>query len=259
MGDSQDSLADADDEVVPKGNGIPIIKISSHEATVEAAEKEAAGDKDDADVRSIHDTVEKPASLAHAAETDGDKEGVNGVDSEETFQFSNKRLCERWLDNLFMTLYEDLRVWTIFRGEIAHFKTQHVAYKKTGLEWEILGDLAIRLHHKEEAKEAYQRCLDGQRYSVKPWLKLMEIYADEGDLQRTLQTALRVVAYQQLDYSEVTYPSSVARSLYKIGIIHGHMKVSATMRSMGLPDPVLKTMIQYFEYGQVFRVEGYDF
>ena len=70
---------------------------------------------------------------------------------------------------------------------MAHFKTQHVAYRKTGLEWEILGDLGQRLHHKEEAKEAYQRCLDSLRYSIKPWLKLMEMYADEGDLQRTLQ------------------------------------------------------------------------
>ena len=89
-----------------------------------------------------------------------------------------------------------MRVWTIFRAEVAHFKTQHVAYRKTGLEWEILGDLGARLHHKEEAKEAYQRCLDSLRYSIKPWLKLMEMYADEGDLQRTLQTAIRVAAYQ---------------------------------------------------------------
>ena len=73
---------------------------------------------------------------------------------------------------------------------------QHVAYRKTGLEWEILGDLGLRLHHKEEAKEAYQRCLESQRYSIKPWLKLMEMYADEGDMQRTLQTAIRVAAYQ---------------------------------------------------------------
>lgn len=79
---------------------------------------------------------------------------------------------------------------------MAHFKTQHVAYRKTGYEWEILGDLGQRLHHKEEAKEAYQRCLESQRYSVKPWQKLMETYGDEGDLQRTLQTAIRVAAYQ---------------------------------------------------------------
>ena len=94
------------------------------------------------------------------------------------------------------SVLQDLRIWTIFRAEVAHLKMQHVAYRKTGLEWEILGDLGLRLHHKEEAKEAYQRCLESQRYSIKPWLKLMEMYADEGDMQRTLQTAIRVAAYQ---------------------------------------------------------------
>jgi len=95
-------------------------------------------------------------------------------------------------------------VWTIFRAEVAHFKTQHVAYRKTGLEWEILGDLGMRLHHKEEAKEAYQRCLDSPRYSAKPWVKLMDMYADEGDIQRSIQTAIRVAAYQYTEYTEMT-------------------------------------------------------
>ena len=95
-------------------------------------------------------------------------------------------------------------MWTIFRAEVAHFKTQHVAYRKTGHEWEILGDLGLRLHHKEEAKEAYQRCLDTPRYSQKPWAKLMEMYADEGDIQRCVQTAIRVAAYQYADYTEMT-------------------------------------------------------
>ena len=95
-------------------------------------------------------------------------------------------------------------MWTIFRAEVAHFKTQHVAYRKTGLEWEILGDLGLRLHHKEEAKEAYQRCLDTPRYSQKPWSKLMEMYAEEGDIQRCCQAAIRVAAYQWADYTEMT-------------------------------------------------------
>ena len=99
---------------------------------------------------------------------------------------------------------QDLRVWTIFRAEVAHFKTQHVAYRKTGLEWEILGDLGLRLHHKEEAKEAFQRALDTPRYSVKPWAKLVDMYGEEGDLTRTLQAAIRVAAYQYGEYSELS-------------------------------------------------------
>ncbi|KAF5356604.1 hypothetical protein D9758_008287 [Tetrapyrgos nigripes] len=148
--------------------------------------------------------LEKPA-IAAAGEEDQEKDSSSvQAPGSESFSFSNKRLCERWLDNLFMVLYEDLRVWTIFRAEVAHFKTQHVAYRKTGLEWEILGELGLRLHHKEEAKEAFQRCLDTPRYSQKPWAKLMEMYSDEGDIQRCIQTAIRVAAYQWADYTEMT-------------------------------------------------------
>ena len=67
-----------------------------------------------------------------------------------------------------------------------------------------MGDLGLRLHHKEEAKEAYQRCLDTTRYAQKPWGKLLEMFAEEGDITRTIQTAIRVAAYQYADYTEMT-------------------------------------------------------
>lgn len=95
-------------------------------------------------------------------------------------------------------------MWTIFRAEVAHFKTQHLAYRKTGLEWEILGDLGMRLHHKEEAKEAYQRCTETSRYSQKSWAKLLEMHAGELDITRATQAAVTVAAYHHADYTEVT-------------------------------------------------------
>ncbi|KAJ7746443.1 Chs5p-Arf1p-binding proteins-domain-containing protein [Mycena maculata] len=242
-------------------NGIPTIRIST-ESDREVKEKGAAA-------AAAADTLERPVQAA-AGDEDEDisqadnKESKKGKEPasplpQEPFSFSNKRLCERWLDNLFMVLYEDLRVWTIFRAEVAHFKTQHVAYRKTGLEWEILGDLGMRLHHKEEAKEAYQRCLDTPRYSVKPWSKLMEMYADEGDIQRSIQTAIRVAAYQYAEYTEMTFPTQIAQCFFKLGNVHGHAKISYTLLSMGLPEPILKIMDSYLQYGKTFKVEGYDF
>ena len=61
-------------------------------------------------------------------------------------------------------------------------------------QWEILGELALRLHHKEEAKEAFQRCLE-IKFSAKALIKLLEMYAKEGDLQRTLNVAVRLTTY----------------------------------------------------------------
>ncbi|KAI0056611.1 chaps-domain-containing protein [Artomyces pyxidatus] len=201
--------------------------------------------------------LQQPVQAA-AGEGEQDNES-SGNSAQEPFSFSNKRLCERWLDNLFMVLYEDLRVWTIFRAEVAHFRTQHVAYRKTGMEWEILGDLGLRLHHKEEAKEAYQRSLDTPRYSIKPWAKLLETYADEGDLMRTLQAGIRVAAYQHGEYAELAYPTQIARCFFKLQTVHGHEKIGNTLLSMGLPEPILHIMQSYLQYGQKFKVEGYNF
>lgn len=41
-------------------------------------------------------------------------------------------------DNLFLVLYEDLRVYTIWRAEVSHFQMQHMSYRKTGTE--VSGD-----------------------------------------------------------------------------------------------------------------------
>ncbi|KAJ8087664.1 bud site selection protein [Marasmius tenuissimus] len=269
----------------PNGNSIPeptipMIRIST-ESDLEREKAEAEAEESQKDQGANGDAaagkvngfkfdagegpgLEKPAQAAAGEEEDvtgdaGDHASATHKQPQEAFSFSTKRLCERWLDNLFMVLYEDLRVWTIFRAEVAHFKTQHVAYRKTGLEWEILGDLGLRLHHKEEAKEAFQRCLDTTRYSQKPWAKLMEVYAEEGDIQRCIQTAIRVAAYQWADYTEMTYPTLIARAFFKLGKIHGHAKINYTLISMGLPESILKIMDSYLQYGKTFKVEGWDF
>lgn len=50
-----------------------------------------------------HD-LERP--IQAAGEGDQNVNEVSSVPAQEPFSFSNKRLCERWLDNLFMVLYE---------------------------------------------------------------------------------------------------------------------------------------------------------
>lgn len=80
--------------------------------------------------------------------------------------FEKKRLCERWLDNLFIVLYEDLRVYTVYKAELEQSKNEHKTYARTPLEWEMLGDLCLRLHKPNEAKECWQNYVEN-RYSYK--------------------------------------------------------------------------------------------
>lgn len=174
------------------------------------------------------------------------------------FSFRDKRLCERWLDNLFMVLYEDLRVYTIWRAEIAHFRAQNLAYRKTGTEWEILGELALRLLHKDEARDAFQRCVD-VKFSAKAYLRLLEIYTEAKDVQRSLWTAIRLTAYHHRWYMEGSFPGAVATSLFKLIKTEGLAKVSYTLVSMSPPPAILRLMQNYFAYATAFKVPGYDF
>ncbi|SGZ27071.1 BQ5605_C025g10045 [Microbotryum silenes-dioicae] len=230
-------------------------------------EDEEEGADEDASTRGVNDgtqggqpvdrngNVQKPRT-AQAPPDDAAKEeeAKCGPGS-----FSNKRLCERWLDNLFMVLYEDLRVYTIWRAEVAHFKAQHLSYRKTGTEWEILGELAARLHHPEEAKDAFQRALDA-KFSAKAWQRLLEMYADEGDVQRALNAAIRLSAYQHRWYMECAYPTNVAHQLFKLIRRDGLAKISYSLVSMNVPQAVLKGVMQpYFQWAQAFRVEGSEF
>lgn len=92
--------------------------------------------------------------------------------------FKKKRLCERWLDNLFMLLYEDLRAFKMWQAEFVHFQSQRLLYKKNTLEWELLGSVASRLHNDKEAAGAFANALSG-RFSVKSTKKLLVYYQKE--------------------------------------------------------------------------------
>ena len=115
----------------------------------------------------------------------------------------NKRLCERWLDNLFMVLYEDLRIYTIWRTDLARAKQEESDYRKSAEEWEILGDLAGRLHHEQEALEAYQNCLR-VRFSPKAMYGVLKMYERKGSTEDMLQALIRLIAWQYRWYSEVS-------------------------------------------------------
>jgi hypothetical protein len=55
------------------------------------------------------------------------------------------------------------------------------------------------------------------------------------------------------------YPTQIAQCFFKLGQVHGHAKISYTLLSMGLPEPILKIMDSYLQYGKTFKVEGFDY
>ena len=102
-----------------------------------------------------------------------------------------------------MVLYEDLRIYTIWRTDLARSKQEASDYKKSAEEWEILGELAERLHHFPEAVEAYQACLR-IRFSPKAMRGVLKMYEKEGRYGEMLQALIRLIAWQYRWYSEVS-------------------------------------------------------
>ena len=151
-----------------------------------------------------NDPLEKPEhTITSEVVKSGSDDPPNLIDSNQKYtQFHNKRLCERWLDNLFMVLYEDLRIYTIWRTDMARAQSESSDYRKSAEEWEILGELAERLHHFPEAVEAYQACLR-IKFSPRAMKGVLKMYESQGRSGETLQAMIRLIAWQYRWYSEV--------------------------------------------------------
>ncbi|PVU96846.1 hypothetical protein BB561_000948 [Smittium simulii] len=123
---------------------------------------------------------------------DSEKSTKNGKEVDidalvASMQNEPKRLCERWLDNLFMLLYEDLRVYTMWRTEMYHLKAngKNILKHHSQLEWEALGDVSYRLKHYEESQIAYTMATD-YRFSFHAWVQLLKLN-DKINKQKILE------------------------------------------------------------------------
>ena len=197
-------------------------------------------------------SMTKPVPTVNAEEV---KSGSEDPDPSHTSytNFHNKRLCERWLDNLFMVLYEDLRIYTIWRTEMGQYRQQQIVYKKTATEWEILGDLADRLHHNPEAVEAYQQCLN-IRFSPKAMKGLLRLYEKKGDTRNILATLIRLITWQYRWYSE--FSPELLYSIRRLIEDEGAVKVRSIVQSTNLPQNVLDLTHEYCQLCAAFKSTG---
>ncbi|KAL4897260.1 Chs5p-Arf1p-binding proteins-domain-containing protein [Aspergillus ambiguus] len=216
---------------------------SEDETTTNGNKSEQAGD-----------SIERPEQTVASEVVKSGKEDPDPSHSSYT-QFKNKRLCERWLDNLFMVLYEDLRIYTIWRTEMAQYRQQAIEYKKSATEWEILGELAERLHHFDEAIEAYQHCLS-IRFSPKAMRGILKLYESRNDTRQMLSSLIRLIAWQYRWYSE--FSPELLFLIRKLIEEEGAVKVRSIVQATNLPQPVLDLTHQYCQLCAQFRSSGSD-
>lgn len=167
----------------------------------------------------------------------------------------HKRLCERWLDNLFMVLYDDLRAFTHWRTETNSARSQRLTYRYTGNEWEALGNLCMRLHKKEDARDAYTNCVH-QKFSYKAWCYLLIDHTSKNELELAIGALIRVALHDETKYSECIIPSITYMCLTKLINIHGLQKINNMIVALNLPHNVDKIITRYFETIRVFENEN---
>ncbi|KAK8078997.1 hypothetical protein PG994_002804 [Apiospora phragmitis] len=227
-------------------------------------EKSKAGDADSTaptltNGKDVPNAVEKPEHTIDPGKVKADaikSDSDNSATTEEHLsRLNNKRLCERWLDSLFMVLYEDLRVYTIWRTQMAQYRAQSMQYKKSAEEWEILGCLAERLQHHDEAVEAYRACL-AQRFSPKALSGILRVYTKTKNTRETVASLIRLVTWQYRWYSEFS-----PDLLYTIRTLiedEGAVKVRSIIQATSLPQNVLDLTHHYAALCHSFRSTGTD-
>lgn len=117
---------------------------------------------------------------------------------------------------------------SIWKAEEEMLTRQNLDYKRSPMEWEILGDLALHLHNIKDAKDAYQRSLEG-RPSQKIMNTLAEIYIKESKLSHALSILLRMLKFYHARYQTFTSMSAPYRILVKLVRKNGFRKVQDTM------------------------------
>ncbi|KAH3670564.1 hypothetical protein OGAPHI_001079 [Ogataea philodendri] len=88
-------------------------------------------------------------------------------------KFRGKRLSERWLDSLFLILYDNLKSVLIWENEKMNNEdapVQHIA-----LEWELIAMECFSIHRFETSLVPYKTCLDN-RFSVFAGYQLLRYY-----------------------------------------------------------------------------------
>lgn len=154
-----------------------------------------------------------------------------------------------------MVLYEDLRIYTIWRTEMALHRAQSKQYKKSAEEWEILGSLAVRLHHPEEAAEAYKACLN-IRFSPKALKGILVGVEKDKNSKDMVAAVIKLVTWQYRWYSEFS-----PELLYTVRTLiedEGAVKVRSMVQATSLPQNVLDLTHHYAALCAAFRSSGTD-
>eukprot|EP00124_Ichthyophonus_hoferi_P002813 Ihof_evm2s211 gene=Ihof_evmTU2s211 len=130
-----------------------------------------------------------------------------------------KRLLERWLDQLFTALYQDLMCSVIWTAQDQHARRTHSHNDHTIGDYLRFGILSKRLGRKEEACRAFQMCTS-RGFCLRGHLHLLDTYSSDGFVEETLATVDTICRFYETN-SELTVPHTVYTAVFRLIAKHG--------------------------------------
>lgn len=140
-----------------------------------------------------------------------------------------KRLCERWLDQLFLDLYEDLRISTFSEGR------RDVLY--SGLEWELLGLILLRTWNWQDAVACLRTSIMA-RFDIVSCRKLLALYMtqDSHDTNALDPDVVLDLVAQKISFECRFYDSFQMENLQVLFKLSEHLGTTIVRnRVMALP------------------------
>lgn len=215
--------------------------------------------------------METEASEAKAeAEEDSSTKSVASSEKRPPNRRSirSKRLCERRIDNLFMVLYEDVRVYSSWQREAVHFESQKLEFSKTALEWELFGTVSQRLHHDDAAKQAFEKA-SSIRFSHRVLSHQLDFEAPEpsdvrdihvlGPVENpslTLDIIVKLMAWNHRWYSE--FSPRLIRVLRRVVAQEGLTKVHNQLEAAFGRTGAMVLINEHIKSLQLLEAPGFD-
>ncbi|KAG0672733.1 hypothetical protein C6P42_003160 [Pichia californica] len=97
-------------------------------------------------------------------------------------KFKSKRLSEKWLDSLFLILYENVKNVLIYQNDL--ISKPDITFN--ALEWELIGEECFKIHFYEEGLIPFDTCLN-KRFSIFACYKILRYFIEYSKHEKSFQ------------------------------------------------------------------------
>eukprot|EP00127_Corallochytrium_limacisporum_P006841 Clim_evm56s236 gene=Clim_evmTU56s236 len=212
----------------------------------ESSEEQKPSTQDDSQQKEQEDQQEEPqeqqetTNAATVDKPDGTtaEEEARGSDQSNKEQLERKRLCERWLDHIFMALYKDLRQYSLWKAQEARVRQGATAQERTVGDMLRLGQLAERLLREEDALRCYAQCVE-IAYSLRAWCQLTTLYIKLQQYDDALAAVGKVFSFYSMN-RQLMVPQKVLAALNQMVVAKGLKYCTENIEAVGDLTPGMK-------------------